>query len=266
MIAIILAGGFGTRMLDVIGDRPKALVELGGRTLLAQLLMRLRALPAIERIVLVSNGRYRSAFAAATAGRATGAAPAGDLLLLDDGAQAPAARLGALGDLAFALDRIAPPTAALVLGADNLFGFPLAPLLDAYRADGHARVGVRHNPDPVDRCRRGNLRMDASGRVQEFVEKPAQPIGEWSAAPLYLMPSATLARLPEYLRKGGDADAPGHFMAWLHRREPLYGWQLPGPLLDVGNPESLAEAQRRIALDPDAFAPTGDSRPQPGRI
>lgn len=251
MIALILAGGFGTRMAGVIGDRPKALVSLGGRTLLDHLLARVRALPDIERIVLVSNARFHPQFLAwrdGVEGRAE------DVLLLDDGARSAVDRLGAIGDLAFALDRLASHDDLLLLGSDNLLGFSLQGMVAAFRRSGCAQLGVRLNPDAEDRRRRGNLELDGEGRVTAFVEKPANPVGPWSATPLYVLPAAVLERVPSWLAAGGDGDALGSFTEWLHARETIMGWQLPGPLLDVGNPDSLAEAQRRISAEPERFA------------
>jgi NDP-sugar pyrophosphorylase family protein len=51
--AMILAAGLGTRLRPLTNDRPKALVELGGRTLLAIALERLRSFGVREVIVNV---------------------------------------------------------------------------------------------------------------------------------------------------------------------------------------------------------------------
>ena len=51
MKAMILAAGLGTRLRPLTNDRPKALVEIGGRTLLEITLQRLRAFGVGEVIV-----------------------------------------------------------------------------------------------------------------------------------------------------------------------------------------------------------------------
>src|SRR5882757_8650884 len=55
MKAMILAAGLGTRLRPLTNDRPKALVEINGRTLLEITLARLRAFGVREAIVNVHH-------------------------------------------------------------------------------------------------------------------------------------------------------------------------------------------------------------------
>ena len=55
MKAMILAAGLGTRLRPLTDDRPKALVEVGGRTLLEITLARLRSFGISEVIVNVHH-------------------------------------------------------------------------------------------------------------------------------------------------------------------------------------------------------------------
>ena len=55
MKAMILAAGLGTRLRPLTNDRPKALVEIGGRTLLELTLQRLRAFGVGEVIVNIHH-------------------------------------------------------------------------------------------------------------------------------------------------------------------------------------------------------------------
>src|SRR5271163_4796328 len=55
MKAMILAAGLGTRLRPLTNDRPKALVEVGGRTMLEITLSRLREFEVCEVIVNVHH-------------------------------------------------------------------------------------------------------------------------------------------------------------------------------------------------------------------
>src|SRR5713226_2838720 len=55
MKAMVLAAGLGTRLRPLTDDRPKALVEVGGRTLLEITLTRLRAFGVREVIINVHH-------------------------------------------------------------------------------------------------------------------------------------------------------------------------------------------------------------------
>jgi NDP-sugar pyrophosphorylase family protein len=55
MKAMILAAGLGTRLRPLTNDRPKALVEVGGKTLLAITLLRLRSAGVSEVIINVHH-------------------------------------------------------------------------------------------------------------------------------------------------------------------------------------------------------------------
>ncbi len=55
MKAMILAAGLGTRLRPLTNDRPKALVEIAGRTLLEITLRRLRGFGISEVIVNVHH-------------------------------------------------------------------------------------------------------------------------------------------------------------------------------------------------------------------
>ena len=244
MNALILAAGYATRLYPLTKDFPKPLLEVGGRTILDRLLDQLAAIPALGRIVLVTNRRFRPHFERWRLGRPD---PRG-VELLDDGTASNEDRLGALGDLRFALEQAHIEDDLLVTAADNILRFPLSAFAAAFRARRAVQVCV-HVVDDLERRRRTGIAvLGADDRVLEFAEKPREPKSHWGVPPIYLFPSSALARLRAYLEAGGSPEAPGHFIEWLHRVEPVFAHRINGSILDIGTPESL-EAARRLCCD-----------------
>ena len=238
MKCLILAAGYGTRMQSVVGNIPKALIPLGGRTILDCLLARLDELDVES--VLITNQKFHRAFVdwRQAAGR--------ELAILNDGTRHVDERLGAVGDIRFALPYLGVDDDLLVVAADNLFDFSLRPLRSAFEADRAVHLAVWHNPDLADQRRRGVVEMDEHGWVRGFREKPQAPRSHLAAAPLYLLPGELLDEPHRYLAAGGNPDAPGYLMEYLAARHPVRAWRIPGEILDVGNPPSYAAALRRF--------------------
>ena len=153
--------------------------------------------------------------------------------------------LGALGDLQLALRRLDRGGDVLVAATDKLLAFELAgPLRFARERAAPVTLCVRM-PDRWRLAgRHGCVLLDAAGRIVDFEEKPERPKSNIASLAVYVLTPAAQDLLGDYLRGGGNRDAPGHFLSWLTRATTVYGYVTDGHAYDVGTPESYAEAQR----------------------
>lgn len=242
MRAILLAAGYATRMYPFTRDCPKPLLPVAGVPMLDYILAKVFAVPQIEAITLVSNHKFHEHFANYLAWRR----PPRPISLLDDGTTTNEGRLGAIRDIQLAIDHDRIGDDVLVLATDNLFAFPLPDFVDFARGSKVDAVVLRHEPDPEARKRTGIAEVDADQRIIDFEEKPSSPKSAWAVPPFYCYRRETLPEIQRYLDQGGNPDAPGHFVAWLHKEHPVYGFPITGEVLDIGNPESYAEANRTL--------------------
>ena len=240
MKAIILAAGYATRLYPLTKNFPKPLLEVGGKTILDHLIDQLKTIADIDGAYVVTNRRFYGHFADWAHEWAESHLP---IHILDDGTTSNDNRLGAVGDIQFAIEACDIADDVLVLAADNILLFSLQNLVHTFKSNPVSHIAVRHNPDYDDRKRRGNVQLDEDNRVLQFIEKPDSPISEWSALPVYIYPALILPRFEAYIANGGNPDAPGHFVAWLHTCETVYAYDIEGGVLDIGNRESLAEAR-----------------------
>src|SRR3989338_1705769 len=117
--AILLAAGYATRLYPLTKDRPKALLPLGSGVILDAVLQSMADATDIVKRVLVTNHRFAEQF------RTWQAATRAPVEIIDDGTDTAQTRLGAIRDLELARTRGGAVGDLLVLGTDNLFGWPM---------------------------------------------------------------------------------------------------------------------------------------------
>jgi glucose-1-phosphate thymidylyltransferase len=239
--ALLLAAGFGTRLGALGEERPKALLEIAGRPAIEASAAAAEALAEVEAIDVVTNDRFHTAFEAWRAARA-GAKP---VRLWNDGARAPDDRRGAIGDLAWWLERAHPDAPVLVLGADNVFDFSLAALAERARREPTVVLYDVGSAERVSRL--ASVELDGEERIVRFVEKDPAPRTTLACVALYGLPAAALAEVGAYLAQGGAPDNLGYFVEWLHRRRVVRGLRLSGRWVDIGTQEDYARARRLFA-------------------
>ena len=247
--AILLAAGYGTRIRSLFPDTPKALIEIGGRALIDHLIDNLVRSRAIDSITVVTNDRYLEGLQQHFGTGTTTPIPTH---VISDGTASEAQRLGALGDLHLALSGIGREDVVLVAATDRLLGFELAtPLRFAAKRTASVNLCLRAPSARHLAGKHGCVVLDDEGRIIDFEEKPAEPKSNIASMAIYVFTPAAQRLLDDYLRDGGNPDAPGHFLAWLTARSTVYGYIADGASYDVGTPESYAEAQRafRAAVD-----------------
>lgn len=225
---LILAAGFGTRMGTLTADRPKALIEVAGRPLIAHALDAARAAGAWPIAV---NGHYR---AEALAAWLAAEAPEVHFLpetpdILDSGGAVKNA-LGVLGG-----------GPLFTLNADAVWGGP-APLGDLARAWDPARMdgllALVPREAAVGRRGGGDFALDPQGRIG------------WDKGPgglvyvgAQILKTDTIAAHParvfSLVETWNAMMAAGRLIGHLHG----------GRWADVGHPDGIGEAEAMLAHD-----------------
>jgi glucose-1-phosphate thymidylyltransferase len=246
--AVILAAGYATRLRPLTDDVPKMLLPLAGRPMLDYLLDKIREVEEIDALHLVTNARFAGAFRAW--------AP-DDVTVHDDGTTSNEDRLGAIGDIAFTVERAGlEGDDLLVVAGDNLIGYSVPDYVAFWRDKEGSAIALYECPDPELIKQYGVVELDEDDRVLSFEEKPKRPVSNLAATAAYLYRAEEVALLDHYLGEGNSADAPGNYVAWLHTRAPVYGYRFTGEWLDIGDHSQLLEAdnrmRRRAGLPPRA--------------
>ena len=266
--AVIPAAGLGTRMKALLGDRPKALLEVAGRSLLSHAIAEAHE-AGLDRVVVVASPPAHAALAAEAARVARHsqvvdqAVPRG---------LADAIRLGAL---------VLPGEAFAVLLPDNLFvpPSPLAHLIAIAAASGdHAVLVSRMNAETA-RGKGGSapatvappgpgedgVRITAVGAKRPKGQLELGP-GETFDTPIGRFAfqadvAEQIAAVERGLAAGAELDDVP-LLARLAAAGRLRGLVYETPFADVGNPDGYRAAQELLTR---AKSGTGHPAPPRGR-
>jgi glucose-1-phosphate thymidylyltransferase len=195
-----------------------------------------RVAEVTDSIELVTNARFADDFREWAGGRV-------GVTVHDDGTVSNEDRLGAIGDIAFVLERIGTDDDLLVVAGDNLFDSALGDFVEFTRGKGVASgVAVYDCGDLGLAAQYGIVDVDENDRITAFEEKPPAPKTTLVATAAYVYHREHVPLIARYLDEGNPPDQPGRLVAWLYRREPVYAYRFPGLWFDIGNPEQLLEA------------------------
>lgn len=237
MKCILLCAGYATRLFPLTENFPKALLEVGGRAILDYTLDKVNEIDEIDEIYLVTNAKYTPHFEK-WASQKNNVKP---ITVLNDGTTSNADRLGAIGDIAFTLEKMNVDDDILVLATDNLFDFKLKDFNEFYKTKKAPCVCVKEEENIELLKRVGVAKLDEEMKIIDFVEKPAEPQSKYAVYAEYIYPREVLKYIKQYLEEGNSNDAPGNLVAYMYKKTPTYAYAFEGDCYDVGTHDALAE-------------------------
>ena len=222
--AIVLAGGRGTRLSSVVSDRPKVLAEVLGRPVLTFLLDRLER-AGIRRTILAVG------YMADMVEDVIGSRHKSMEILYSKEVQP----LGTGGGLQLA-SMLVQSSHTMVFNGDSFCLLDLPAMVEFHnRQSGVGTIAVICVPDAG---RYGRVLTGPDQRIMRFEEKQAGGAGSINAG-IYLVPSAALRAIPAGQPISLEREI---FPVWVE--QGLFAYQAEGPFLDIGLPETYAQASQ----------------------
>ena len=229
MRAVVLVGGFGTRLRPLTSDLPKQMLPIVDRPMIEHVVGHLAA-HGVEEVVL-SLGFLPDAF--------LDTYPDGRCAGIPLHYAVEPEPLDTAGAIRFAAEDAGIDEAFLVLNGDVLTDLAVDELIGFHRASGaEATVSLTPVDDP---SRYGVVPTDADGRVTGFVEKP--PAGaapcNWINAGTYVFEPSVIDRIEPGRRVSVEREV---FPA-MADEGVLYGLRSEAYWVDTGTPETYLGVQ-----------------------
>lgn len=236
--AAILAGGRGTRLRQVLADRPKPLAEICGKPFITYLFDQLAEV-GVRRVVVCSG--YMGEQLQTVFGRNYR-----DLALDYSQEVIP---LGTGGALRLAIPLLASQF-VLVLNGDSYCEVDLKHFWRTHKESRAA--GSLVLVKVPDTRRYGRVQTDEAGWITRFEEKKPAGGAGWINAGIYILANDWLSEVVAGREISLERDL---FPRWVDRG--LYGYSSSGCFLDIGTPEDYASADRFFSRRSAAGSNTG---------
>ncbi len=222
--AVILAGGLGLRLRKTVSDRPKVMALVNGRPFLTYLLDQLGHI-GLKGVVLCTG--YEAGMVSEELG------------ITYNGIEIIYSRedkpLGTCGALKHAISNI-DSKYILVMNGDSYVDVDLNKFLNWHLAANRQASIVLVKVNDVGRY--GNVTITDDKQIASFEEKGGKPGHGWVNAGIYLLGREVLKCLPQRT----PSSLERQFFTSLIGKG-LFGFQSKGSFLDIGTPESYAQAK-----------------------
>lgn len=229
MQALVLVGGFGTRLRPLTLNTPKQMLPIVGKPMIEHVVEHLAAHGVTE--VVLSLGFAPEAFQEAY--------PDGMCAGLPLHYAIEPEPLDTAGAVRFAALDAGINDTFLVLNGDVLTGLDVSALVE--RHQGFSAQATLHLTPVDDPSRYGVVPTDADGRVLGFVEKPAPGTAptNWINAGTYVFEPTVLDHIAADRRVSVEREV---FPA-MAQAGSLFAWESDDYWIDTGTPETYLQAQ-----------------------
>ena len=232
MKAVLLAGGFGTRLRPLTLHTPKPVVPIFDRPFLYHQIQLLRTLPEVDEVILSLNYRPEQIERVIGDGSALG---------LPVRYMVEPEPLGTGGAIKYAAQGV--EDTLIVFNGDVLTDADLPAMLRTHREnDANATIVLATVPNPDAY---GLVETDERGRVGRFLEKPepGQITCDTINAGLYVLEPDTFDRIPPDTNWSIERQ---YFPSLVERCETFMAYVHRGYWIDIGTPEKYLQAHRDI--------------------
>ncbi|MFA4646781.1 NDP-sugar synthase [Pyrococcus kukulkanii] len=230
MKALIMAGGYATRLWPITKNRPKPLLPIGNKTIIEHILEKVSDLGIPTYIS--TNKFFEKHFKKL--------AEKYEVELIVEDTYSEEEKLGTIGAIKNAIDILGEDD-YLIIAGDNVFSLSLVDFVKRFNDIKKTLIAV-YDVGDLELAKRYGVVILEGDRVVYFEEKPPEAKTSLISTGIYALPKDIIKLVSEYL-KNGNKDAPGYFIQWLLEKGiEVYAYKFSEYWYDIGSADSYLEA------------------------
>lgn len=251
MLAMILAGGRGTRLFDLTKNNAKPAVYFGGKYRIIDFPLSNCANSNIDIVGVLTQYESVQLNAYAGAGQRWGLDTRGSGVYVLPPREKDGTKFDVYQGTADAINQNIDfinrfdPEYVLILSGDHIYKMDYADMLSCHKAN-NADCTIAVLPVPMKEASRfGIMNCDENGRIIEFEEKPAQPKSNLASMGIYIFNWKALRKelIADAQVEGSAHDFGKNIIpSFLEQGKNLMSYKFEGYWKDVGTIDSLWEA------------------------
>ena len=240
MKSIILAAGYATRLYPLTKNKPKSLLMVGKKPIIEHIIDKLEEIEELDEIFIITNDKFFGHFEKWLKNFKF----TKKIKIINDKTKSNDDRLGAIGDIEFAINREKINDNILVIAGDNLFEFSLIDIIELSKKKNSTVIALYDVKDKGLAKQYGIVAINENNKIIHFEEKPKKPKSTLASTGIYLFKRNTLKDIREYIKRGYNTDKTGFFLEWFYKREDVCCFVSKKRWYDIGSFEQLEEAKR----------------------
>lgn len=239
MKAIILAAGFATRLYPLTQNKAKPLLEIKGKPIIEYIVEKIKEIEDIDRIIVVTNNKFYNDFLDWRNKKNDEYKK--KIKILNDGVDSEKEKLGAVGDLLFAIEQENIQEDIFVIAGDTLFKSSLKYLYGLFKKE-NKDLTIFYDIHNIEEAKRLGVALVKNNLIVDFEEKPPRPKSTLCSVPAYFYKKRTLGLVKQFVQEEYNKDQPGRFLEYLYKKVPVYAYTKEEKYINVGTIEELKQA------------------------
>jgi glucose-1-phosphate thymidylyltransferase len=231
MKAIILAGGFATRLYPITLNTSKSLLKIKNKFVIDFIIDKLKEIP-LTQIIVVTNHKFYKDFLQWNVNK--------KVIVLDDGVNSDNEKKGAIGDLFFAINKENINEDLLVISGDNLFKFSLIEPYEVFKKE-KKNLAIFYDVGNFNEATRFGVGIVKNNLLIDFQEKPINPRSTLCSTSIYFYKKDSIPFIKDFAET--NADQPGLFLQYVYKKIPIIAYITKEKWIDIGTKEALKEAE-----------------------
>ncbi len=237
MDALILCGGFATRLQPISLFLPKPLLPINGRPIIDYIVEDVSSL-GVDRIVISTNKKFANQFEYWMSHKQAKSETKMELVV--EPTRYHEGKFGAIRGIEYAIKQAGLKNDTIIIAGDNYYDFSLKGVVSHFNEHRKPTICAYDIGSTESATRFGVVKVEGH-RVVNFREKPAVPESSLISTGIYVFPAESLSEFSEYLGKQNNPDSPGYFIQSLLENQEVHAVVNKGRWYDIGTLEAYSE-------------------------